>query len=51
MMKGAEIGHTYGALGRDFDGVYREIRRLAAEPQQIEGYIDPSGEGKGNGHG
>ena len=29
LMKGAEIGYTYGALGRDFASVLPEIRRLA----------------------
>lgn len=29
LMKGAEIGYTYGALGRDFAQVLPEIRRLS----------------------
>lgn len=28
LMKGAQIGYTYGALGRDFAGVLPEIRRV-----------------------
>lgn len=31
LMKGAEIGYTYGALGRDFAQVLPELRRLAPD--------------------
>jgi len=31
LMKGAEIGYTYGALGRDFASVLPEIRRLTRD--------------------
>jgi hypothetical protein len=30
LMKGAEIGYTYGTLGRDFAGVLPEIKRIAS---------------------
>jgi hypothetical protein len=36
LMKGAEIGYTYGALGRDFANVLPELRRIAdaeADPE------------------